>query len=45
MLLPKDAKKPLRAKIIRMASTFGRYGYPSCKLRYFKSDNFSFQFK
>ena len=27
MPLPKDDEEPLRAEVIRMASTYGRYGY------------------
>ena len=27
MPLPRDDEKPLRAEVIRMASTYGRYGY------------------
>jgi hypothetical protein len=27
MLLPRDDEEPLRAEVIRMASTYGRYGY------------------
>jgi putative transposase len=27
MSLPKDDEEPLRAEVIRMASTYGRYGY------------------
>ncbi|MBU3560440.1 hypothetical protein [Polynucleobacter hallstattensis] len=27
MPLPRDDEEPLRAEVIRMASTYGRYGY------------------